>query len=43
MAIKLDYGINGLWYGEIFGFGLNLTGYSYLVLTSDWNEIANKC
>lgn len=42
MAITLNYGINGLWYGEIIGFSLNLIGYSYLVFQVDWSKISES-
>lgn len=44
MAITLDFGIDGLWYGEIVGFGFNLIGYGYIVFSSaDWSAISLKC
>lgn len=43
MAIPCGFGINGLWYGESVGLVLNLIGNSYIVFTSDWKEISQKC
>ena len=43
MAIKLGFGINGLWFGQAIGFSLNLFGYGILVLTADWEQISYTC
>lgn len=42
-ACVLNFGINGLWYGELIGFTFNLAGCSYIVFNADWSAISKKC
>lgn len=42
-AINCDYGIDGLIYGQAIGWSINFVGYTYLVFSSDWQEISAKC
>ena len=43
IAIVQGVGINGLWYGEFFGFFANLIVYSYIVFGADWHTISQRC
>lgn len=43
MAITNGLGINGLWYGEFFGFFANLIVYCLMVYKADWHAISEQC
>lgn len=42
-GIRMEMGIDGLWYGLGLGITMNAIGYASLLMKVDWQEIANKC